>query len=152
MAALATNSVAQKATTKAGDIITGIIVFVVVIFVIVAVWKVYKGARAAAGAVGDTLGDAIIANANSMPVQRVQLCREVANDLVNNIGPWYTFYNIDEEAWISALNRLETAVEAKLVSRFFKEQESDGLRSKVNGAFSTSEKARVKQVVMSNIY
>lgn len=149
---------AKIAETKSqvSGAITSILVLVIVVVVAVVLWKVYKGAKQAGSAVGETLGDAIIAQANNMPVSRVQVCREVANDLDNAIsgwgGPGSWFNNVDETAFISGLNRLVNASEARVISRFFKDLRSEGLRAWVNGALSTSEKAQINSTILANIF
>jgi hypothetical protein len=150
----ATTAVSQsfdKAGNKISDVITTIIMLIVVVVVVVIIYKLYKGAKAAAGAVGDTIGDAILAKSAGIPVQRVQVCREVANDLHSNIGGW-PLYNVDEDAWIISLNRLNKVVEVKIVSRFFKELRTDGLKSWIDKSFSDGEKQRLKQGIITNIY
>lgn len=130
-----------------------LVVVVVVIVIAIVMYRLYKAAKSGATAVGDTLGDAIIAQQTGMPVQRIKVCREVANNLVNAIQTKVWFIeDVDEEAFINELNRLVAGNEAQLVAQFFKEQKPHGLKSYINDAFSEGEKARLKPFIYTNIY
>jgi hypothetical protein len=129
----------------------GLIVIIIIIVIAATVmYKIYNATKTGGQVVGDVLGNQILASTTGVPVQRISVVRQAAEDLRSNMTiAWLvgSTMNIDEERWIEIINRsVKSAQEAKMLSQFFRELTGKSLRTEINDSFSASEKSKIANV------
>jgi hypothetical protein len=135
-------------TKQYASLIIKIIVVAAVVYII---WKTYKSAKSGATVLGEKAGELIVSEQTGIPTARIQICKEVAESLHKDHFYYWLDYAVDEEAWINALNRLETAAETVLMCQYFREKNGRSVRSIAYDDFSAKERSRVKQIVWNNL-
>jgi hypothetical protein len=139
--------IGREAATRASRSIIVLLTFGLLILIGVVIWKVYKGSQAAGKVAGDALGDQIISQQTGIPKARLNVVKSVNKLLQNGYHSYWLYTDIDEEAWIVALNQLIAEAEARLVCQYYLEDTGRSLRADLNSAFDQTEKAQVKAVV-----
>lgn len=137
------------AVKQYGSLVLKILLIVVIVMV---VWKVYKSVKAGTNAVGEELSDVIVSEQTGIPAARIEVCKQVVEDLYNSYKSLLGMYNVDEDAWINALNRLAEAREVALVSQIWRQKTSfKTLKTMVDESFSASERQKLKPFVITNL-
>jgi hypothetical protein len=134
-----------------------IFILLIVILICIFIYRVYKGAKSGATAIGDAMGDELLAAQTGVPVTRIKWLRDQAarlNEAVTKYNWWSSWdlsngTNIDEDAWIQILVQLQTVNECIIISNFYRELKTktgNGLKTDVDEAFNAKEKARIQRV------
>lgn len=119
----------------------------VTIIIIVIVWKLYKAAKAAGNAAGQELGINATAIKTGISPDRISyianLGRQLWDEEVSG-ATWFSNRNYNEEAFIAALNQMQSLAELQLLDQYYRQAAGESLRHAVTKSFSAADKAAVK--------
>jgi hypothetical protein len=111
-----------------------IIYAIIIIIVIVIIVKIYNGVKTGINEVGNIAQQQAIKSQTGIDIPRQSVCNEVATqcrDAMTKIPLTDSIIYINEDAVVTALNKLMTAQEAILTSDLFKQNTGFSLKSKV---------------------
>ncbi len=116
---------------KNNTMLTGIVSLAITVCIIILLVKIYKAMAAGTNAVGQQIGNQTIAVQTGVPAARISYLRDVAVQANKGV---YRIWGINKISWVfdddvvAACNLVNSAAEAALVSRFYKENTGDSLR------------------------
>lgn len=146
----------QTAVGKVNDTLQIILTIFIVGVIGFIIWNLVKAAKAGGKLVGDSLGGIIVQQQTGIPVARQSKIKQLAIDAHAAIYGQKTFFgytkiNEDEDSFITALNQLKTAAEAKLFSNYYKEIDGKSPRIDANRFLTNSERARINNTIIQNL-
>lgn len=146
----------QTAAGKVNETLQMILTIVIVAVVGFVIWNVVKAAKAGGKLVGDSIGGVIVQQQTGIPVARQGQIRQLSEDAHSALYGQKGFFGYwqvteDEDAFIKAVNDLKTATEAKLFSQYYKGINGKSARADANSFLSTSERARISNIILQNL-
>lgn len=139
-------------------IVLGIVITLIVLAVL---WKIYQGAKKGTEAAGNAGGRLIVQQQTGITPARQLVCEDVAQQAhmaIHGDGGWFKIPGLsdrsdeDEEAFITQLNRLQTANEAAYSSVHYKTfWGSRNLLTDANKYLNASERAQIKLEILKNL-
>lgn len=141
-----------KPVSGALDTIKWIVIIIVVVLIAKFIYGIYKAGKTATAAAGDAAANALLAQKTGIQLVRIVTIRSIAAELEQGYHKyWFGGVNIDEEAWISSLNKLAEAREVIVCSELYKEITGRSLKSDLNSAFDSSDKNKLKSFIIGNL-
>lgn len=119
--------------------------------IVVVIYKIYQAYKAGSGAAGDILGTQINAAQTGVDASRVQVCKEVAKSVRDNITNFGIFKYLNEGGITDALNRLATDKEAALTSAYFRQNTGWSLKSSITAALFNGWQSKINPVILNNL-
>lgn len=146
----------QTAVGKVNDTLQIILTIAIVAVVGIIIWNVVKAAKAGSKLIGDAIGSQIVQQQTGIPVARQNQIKQLAEDAhaaIYGVKGFFGYWQAteDEDAFIKAVNDLKTATEAKLFSQYYKNINGKSARNDANGFLSTSERARINNIILQNL-
>lgn len=134
------------------DTIKWIVIIIVVVIIAKFLYGLWKASNTGAKIAGDAAANGILATKTGIKLVRIVAIRGIVGELVQGYKKyWFGTVDIDEDAWISSLNKLAEAREVIVCSELYKEVTGRSLKSDMESAFDSSDKAKLKSFIIGNI-
>jgi hypothetical protein len=138
--------------TSVAVIIRYLVILFVIIIVAMLVMKIYKAAKSGSEAAGNAAANTILASKTGIQLVRIIAIRSIVEELKTGYQKyWFGGVNIDEEAWIVALNKIAESKEVVVCSSMYKEGTGRSLKADLESAFDNSDRKKLKSFILGNL-
>lgn len=142
-----------------------VVTILLIILICIIIWKIWKAVNAGAGAAGTIIEQQIVQSQTGVSPTRQTEIKGIADaahkaiwgDKRSKLNPFGWFgesfdaWTEDEEAFISAVNRLQTVNEVSLFNDYYRQIGGKSARSDMNEYLDSSDIAEIKLLVSQNL-